>query len=347
MRRLIYSLALIVLYAGCVEPFEFSSAENEELLVIEGSITQSTGTHQIMLSRTADFGAGNAKRIPGAEVTIFDDLGGSERYVELGAGVYSLRGENVQGVPGRTYFVEIRIGDDLYRSEPETMPLVQPADSVYFRVAEETEILESGEERSDFFITIFLDSPINPEGTSSNLRWQIEEIYSFVTLPIQPFNVIFTCYIPVPADPQRIILADGEFIGSNRVDGFELFKRDIFPPEQFISRHFFNVYQISQTDRAQVYWEDIQKVANQQGTIFDPPPAPVRGNVFNVNNPDELVLGYFSAQTVDTVRTFTTPGLLEPFVVVDPCDGLDPIDLCFNCRTPQGSTLTRPSYWGD
>ena len=43
------------------------------------------------------------------------------------------------------------------------------------------------------------------------------------------------------------------------------------------------------------YWEQARVQLARGGGVFDPPFAPVVGNIRNVNDPSEVVLGYFHA----------------------------------------------------
>jgi hypothetical protein len=158
-----------------------------------------------------------------------------------------------------------------------------------------------------------------------------------------------TCYIPSETDRQRINIANGFNFIDNYVDGLELLQRSPEPWYEFVrGRHYFNVYQYSLTEDNYLYWENIRKVANQQGSIFDPPPAPISGNMFNPNDPEELVLGYFQVVQIDTVRTFVLPVDLDPAAPIDECNFQTGVSSrCFSCSGEPGATLIRPEYWGE
>jgi hypothetical protein len=52
------------------------------------------------------------------------------------------------------------------------------------------------------------------------------------------------------------------------------------------------------------YWETLKKNTENLGSIFDPQPSFVLGNIQCTNNPDEKVLGYIGAGSVSTKRVF-------------------------------------------
>lgn len=52
------------------------------------------------------------------------------------------------------------------------------------------------------------------------------------------------------------------------------------------------------------FWEILRKNTEQVGSIFDAQPSKLRGNIHSVNNPDEIVIGYVSAGTIEHKRLF-------------------------------------------
>ena len=62
------------------------------------------------------------------------------------------------------------------------------------------------------------------------------------------------------------------------------------------------------------YLKLLQDQSINTGTLADTPPAPLRGNIRNIKDANELVLGYFSTSSVSEVRVMldrrnTTGGL--------------------------------------
>jgi hypothetical protein len=59
-----------------------------------------------------------------------------------------------------------------------------------------------------------------------------------------------------------------------------------------------NIQQLSISANAYRYYKLLQDQSISTGTLADTPPAPIRSNVYNVNDVTELVLGYFTASAV-------------------------------------------------
>ena len=108
------------------------------------------------------------------------------------------------------------------------------------------------------------------------------------------------------------------------------------------------------TREALDYWVDVDRVSNQQGSIFDAPPAVVAGNLFNVSDSSNQVFGFFEANAVDTAFMFTLPQSfapfrLEPFCAPFPWSNppLYPPE-CYDCFFINPDFIVdRPYYWGE
>ncbi|RYU79695.1 DUF4249 domain-containing protein, partial [Hymenobacter persicinus] len=64
------------------------------------------------------------------------------------------------------------------------------------------------------------------------------------------------------------------------------------------------VRQYALTPEEYAYWEEIRKTTENIGGLYDPLPTQVTGNVHNLSDPDEVVLGFVGAQSVTQQRIF-------------------------------------------
>ena len=184
----------------------------------------------------------------------------------------------------------------------------------------------------------------------SYLKWNIDE--AFLLSPTDfpdPFgSVPPSCFIVQNADPQRINLFNGEEVKAASYEGFLVGSRII--DWSFHERHYFTIYQTSLTKEAFEYWRKVNIVANQVGSIFDTPPAEITGNIRNVNQPDEKVLGYF--QVIN--QTFDRFFLLKadvPFPITastctfDNRNFQDYQTRCLDCLSIRNSSYRRPIWF--
>lgn len=139
------------------------------------------------------------------------------------------------------------------------------------------------------------------------------------------------------------------------------------------------IRQYALTLEAYNYWLQVQKTSEQLGTLFDLQPSMLKGNIHSLSDPDEPVIGYLSACSVDQKRLFLYQSELLNWIHNPPvyqCDSLEipvnqtdyriyvypdtnfapwyfvsssgPLVLisrrCVDC-TLFGGTTQRPSYW--
>jgi hypothetical protein len=71
--------------------------------------------------------------------------------------------------------------------------------------------------------------------------------------------------------------------------------------------------QYALTPDAFAFWDNLKKNTEQLGSIFDAQPSQIKGNIHNVNNPAEPVVGYLSVGAYSSKRIFITKDQL-PFV---------------------------------
>ncbi|MES1216486.1 MAG: DUF4249 domain-containing protein, partial [Bacteroidota bacterium] len=64
------------------------------------------------------------------------------------------------------------------------------------------------------------------------------------------------------------------------------------------------VRQYALTKEGYDYFQNLKKITEQLGSIFDAQPSQVTGNIHVVGNPDEPVLGFVTASTVEEKRIF-------------------------------------------
>ncbi len=341
-RHLATLCLLLISIAGCIEIIDFDVNREGRRLVVDGTISDKNGSQTLRLRYTAEEEK-ITDPLTGADVYLYDDLGNSEPYFETEDGVYKMFGDIITGTPGRSYHIEITLpGGAEYHSEPETIPASIARDSIYY---EFDTITEAGTGTETNIIRVFRDTSIPETDNPLYLRWELKEVYKFTQFdfPDPMNNPPPTCYVTHYDDPQNILLFNGREINETTINKETIAEREV--DDTFFQRHYFNLIQFSISQKAHEYWSQVDEVVNSRGTIFDPPPATVESNIYNVDNPDEKILGYFEAARVDTARFFLVNDMI-PFFVGNPC-GSTYRDECLDCDTIGNTTPEPPFYWLD
>ncbi|MBN2779157.1 MAG: DUF4249 domain-containing protein [Bacteroidales bacterium] len=177
MKNYLHQLIIlfVLLLSGCVTDFDMELKDAEPRLVVDGLITSNPGPYYVRLikSNVAIFNStdtgipftDNAEAVLDALIIISDDRGQIDtlgpldnsniRYLTYEQGYYQTN--KIQGIPGHTYYLNIRIKDKVYSAECY-MPTVPLIDSVDY-------IIEKGEiGKSDNYIPrLYFEEPQNEE----------------------------------------------------------------------------------------------------------------------------------------------------------------------------------------
>jgi len=334
---------------SCLTPVDFSTESIGGTLVVAGQISTNQEQNIIQLGLTAD-----SERLPvplsGAYLLLSDDQNQSVSYYEdpTQLGTYIL--PDMQGVPGRTYTLQISLPDGaVYQSAPERLPDTSGNLSTYNDFVQEEYTDAEGIVSLEWFIKIYANSQLPVTEAPAYLKWSVEE--AFLLSPTDfpdPFGQIPPpCFVVQNADPQRIALFDGEKLKTTSIQNMLIGSRVI--DWTFQEKHYLTSYQTSLTKEAYEYWRKVNILANQVGSIFDTPPATITGNIRNPNKPSEKVLGYFQAvnQTYDRIVIFQDD---LPFrLLTSTCTYDDRTyeypGRCLECTSIRNSSYNRPDWF--
>lgn len=109
------------LFCSCEKVIDINLNEADPKIVIEGNISDQPGPYAVRVTQTVNYNESNTfPPVSGAVIVLSDDAGNSETLEESDElGVYTTR--TMQGVPGRTYILNVTIGTDTYTAV-STMP---------------------------------------------------------------------------------------------------------------------------------------------------------------------------------------------------------------------------------
>jgi len=345
-KAIIILLGLSVIYAACIDEIAFDIASEETSVVVEGLISTELQEYAVKVNESTILGIGidNIKSpISGATVQVIDDSGVSVSFTEdvEEAGTYIAE---MQGIVGKSYHVEVTLPNgNLITSAPEKiLPPIQ-IDSIPIRIEEVSGLNASGNSEITAFVIAEANFEFDP-ADPPYLRWRVYGEYEFLELYPGAFD-LFRCYVTDFIDFNNLALLDGTDVEGNRVENKEVVRT-------LLNRRFNNIYgfMVSQyriSKKEHEYWSNVDQLINIDGTIFDPPPASIVGNLTNMNNPEELIQGYFSVVSSDFKRQFVETGDLGFFVQTN-CTGFsfrpNPPE-CADCRLIRNSTRDKPPYW--
>lgn len=356
VKKIIYIASFML--SGCLDRIEIPLTNSEKQLIIFSQLTTLDEPQYVYLSesfgktdqQTAINGALVRDELPtpvsGAIIILKDDKNNSWSFRENKPGQYQLQGLS-HGLTGNCYSLEVNTGDKTYRSPLEKIPEQIASDSAFYDISEEV-FPSKDSQRLTHLLYIFSKTNL-PDDSNYFLKWDVNEVYFWeLTFFPNPFNVPPPdCFVFGRVEPQEINLFDGSKIKLETITQ-HLATREI--DASFKNRHYIIVRQHSISKEAHDYWNKVKMLLNNTGSVFDIPPAQIKGNMVNIENPQDRALGYFEVSNTIETRFFLVRGFipyyLEPFCEYMPGKPRAEYDkACISCSAIPNSTGVRPLWF--
>jgi hypothetical protein len=299
----VFVMAFIML-SRCVERFDPPSQGYDDLLVVEAFINNGNEQLDVRLSRSTSLDTTASISETGAMVSILDDSGEEYILYETSSGIYRYP-PNLNAQVGKSYQIKIRtLTGNQYASDMVTLRSTPDIDSVYWRFEEKPILGVKG-------LQVYLDTHDSNNDTWY-YRWYYDETWEFRTpfhaslmyengLIVERPEDINTCWKNIAST--TIQLATSSLLSQDIIYKLPLLYIDN-TTERLAIRYSVNVKQFALSKEAYQYWKELGELTENLGTLFDPMPFTVIGNIHNVNDPEEVVLGFFDAAEVKEERIF-------------------------------------------
>ena len=376
--NLLVAILYSLLFEACITPLDTDPSDFDDYIVVQGFITDDFGPHRIRISRVAQFSgvedAGEIK-IEDAEVCITDNTGESVTLRRISGQRKFLLGNNnppcftsvdfspfttdyltpetFRGRVGNVYTLEIVASDGkVYHSEPQTIRATPPIDTVLVEFRElpslnpsvpgsGIEIFSSWQdppEEDNFYFwrlngTYRIHTP-DRSGPGRCCRYDprdgLSEICWIVERNLRGNRLSFSDQM---TNGERVTLP----VGLIEDDGLR-FNSALLSAER---KYYVEVEQYMITEEDFEFIDRISTLGSINGEVFDPPPLSItrNGNIFNVEDPDEVVIGRFGAYSVQKKGVFVPKSLFR-FTQRFPAP-------CGDCRLRTGAQLETPEPFLD
>ncbi len=267
------NIVILIAVISCSDDIDLPVAQ--EILVVEGWLTDQDTIQQVRLSRTVSFESENSSTLVNNATVYIRSNQESYELSHSKNGIY-LSEIEFAGIAGRSYWLEVSLEGKTIFSNKERMRTVPILDSVYFDFFErQSELNPQIEELVYYPIGYFSDN-----GEEQNFyRWKFQRNQEAF------------------AEPEDIFIQEDRFLNGldsikNEFTGFEYELNDTISIElQEISFEAYN------------YLRLLRLQTTSLGTRSGTTPSVVRGNLVDTDNPSSLVLGYFGViSTTSGVR---------------------------------------------
>lgn len=372
-------LAITFFVNSCIVPFDAETDEEYDLVSIEGSLIKGKEEHKITISRTTSLDEQKFKPITGCDISLIDNLENQYYYFENLDGTYSLKIDDDLLVFNRQYKIRIITPDGKrYESQSELLIRGAEVDSVYYRMEDKYDKITN---KNLFGVQFYVDLKA-ADSLSSYYRWNLEETYEITS--IAPISYYYTGDENQPiARPETSIefyrcwktAKVRELFLSNTINLLVNEKKQI--PLSLVStetdrlkiKYSLLVSQYALSEGAYNYWSKLRNETQSAGGLYTQQPGKPVSNITNIDDSNEIVLGYFWVSHSTSKRIFV-PGIssikitgyncelfeYDPsrpgrrtyplYIYLDPNMGLEMTasNECFNC-TFRGGKTSPPDFW--
>lgn len=306
--NIVFFLAVLIL-SSCKDEFWPELGEYENIIVVDGAITNEPGPYEVRLSVSTSVQNPEFIPITSAQVQIIDNEGVSENLTEISPGHYQTSENGMQGIVGNAYKVLIVNKEKTYESDFQTIENPVGIKQIY---AETEDRPTENEFYPLYGYQFYLDTE-TAESDTTFFLWRMYGTYKYQSDflirytwdgRLKPFpqpDSLFTCYNDDNIDIFLTMSTAG--LTTPVITGLPLNFVNTETRKLSI-RYSLLVKQYSLNREAFAYFDGIRGVRSEQGSLYTEQPYQVRGNVFNTANQNELVLGYFLVGGVSEKRIY-------------------------------------------
>lgn len=296
-------LAIAMGVASCVEEIPLESEGFEEAVVIEGTITNELQQHEIKLSRVYAIDSTGPSSLSGADIRV---IGNSEFvFQESEPGIYVSK-DSFAAQPGVDYELSILVNGQEYRSQTAQLPGRSSIGQL-----DANRVDYQGEDG----VAITLNNQTST-GDANYFRYEFTETFKFTSNMFKSTDIIiedglaklvpkqkeeYTCY--QTNNSQDIILANTNSFSEDSVNDLLINFIDSDHPK-ISNRYSLLVKQYVINREAYSYYQILEELSGSENIFSQSQPGYFEGNIENINNPDEKVIGFFNVSSVSTKRIY-------------------------------------------
>lgn len=316
MKSLVCFFIFFVLLTGCKEKYDSPvQSPVTGYLVVDGVLNSGPGTASLTLSRTTKFENKNISYEKNAIVTLQGADSSLRSFTEKGPGIYSA--ENLNLNAALKYRLRISTsGGSRYVSDFVEVKNNPPIDSISWK-------LENNG----------LQTYINTHDAQNATRyyqWYYEETWQ-ITSSYYPILKYKITAVPSVGNVYSVVYRDSAtysndptivncwqfnnplsiYLGSTA----KLSQDVVYLPLAFIPRgaiklgvlYSVNLRQYSWSKEGYEFMEKMKRNTEATGSVFDPQPSELKGNIYNLTNAADPVIGFFNISPLREKRIFIKP----------------------------------------
>lgn len=294
-------LLLVVLLAGCIEPYAPDILEAPNSYLVVNGFLNANGPTTIQLLRTQNLTEQTAPPTEtGATVLIEAESGEKYKLSEGAEGKYTNTNLNLATAGKYRLYIKTSNGTE-YISDYVAVKISPAIDNVTWEPVGDN-------------VEIYVNTH-DPENKTKYYRWEYTSTWHytsafFTDLKYEDGQIlyrdnndenIYNCW--KSENSTTIELSNSLKLSQDVISDYKLLAIP-YNSEKLGIKYSILVKQYALTAESYKYWESLKKNTEGIGTMFDPLPSQLAGNIRSITNPQEPVIGYFTATSMQEKRIF-------------------------------------------
>jgi hypothetical protein len=277
---------------ACLDEIKIESRIEPNKLVIEGLITNDPANQHLRLSLTKNYSNfTEIEPVNGAFVELRSKNSKAIKFYSQPneIGIYSPQEVGFNGKIGEEYAIYIKLTDGReFASKYQKMPVSVAINSLNSNFIS----------KPSFGFEIKLDFN-DPAKEVNYYRWTAKGFYQRKSIGV-PVKYNTFCCNRCWVEKQETAV---NLFSDNLTNGGAIRNIPVFvSPFYLVGQHLIEVNQLTISQETYQYWRKFKEQNGRTGTIFDPIPSPLFGNVININDPNDIALGYFEVSAISKKR---------------------------------------------
>jgi hypothetical protein len=309
--KMIIGCVVIVCFCTCKEIYDpHIEAKTTGILVVEGFLNSGQGPTTIRLSRSSSLEDTILKPEFSAQVDAEGEDGSNFALFDNGNGLYTNNQLTLNNAV--RYRLHIRTTDGKeYASDYTPVKYTPPVDSITWQ-------------RENDGLRIYANAR-DPQNATKYYQWKYEETWEihsafytsikYIRDTVRTYDVIDLVYRLPDKNPDTTLYKCWNTLNSSTLilGSTEKLTTDlVYLPVQYIEPHSeklsvlysINLRQYAISHDNYLFLQKMKKNTEELGTIFDPQPSEISGNVHCLTDPDELVIGFIEVTEEQVKRAF-------------------------------------------
>ncbi|MEY4539863.1 MAG: hypothetical protein RLZZ306_1620 [Bacteroidota bacterium] len=316
-----FSFLFLFCLQGCIDPYELDFNQKNNVLVIEGFLTDdylNPDTIKIQYSVFADENT-FTRPIASAKASIISQGGKETTLIEQRAGGF-LPPKDFRIIASEKYALRFSLPNgQQYQSSYEQISVTPPILKTYDRFNPQSKLSEDGKKflsanevyidfqdiprQKNFYLWRYThyeqivhcltcySSQYDPRTNQCSIR-----LPNFNRTPYFDYQCAGECYAIIPSKQFSVmsdVISDGEVVAGRLIAKI---------PYHYIYGCLVEIQQMSISPQMYSFFQNLEQQGKSSGGLADTPAAAIVGNINNLSNSTEKVIGYFGVVSLQKKR---------------------------------------------